>query len=167
MRKVAVNLSLLVFSVLLALLLGEFMVRALFKDTMVLFPRNQTQYQYMRYLLRGNRPNAEFWHTSVDGSWRFVTNNRGFRGSTDYAYEKPPLTTRVLVLGDSHTVGIEAAQEATFSAVLERYLGRHNVNAEVINTGVFGVQHRGRAGFPRKRRIPLPTRHGRRCILRE
>src|SRR5204863_7405009 len=47
-------------------------------------------------------------------------------------------TLRVLALGDSHTQGYEARQDATFSAVLERYLRRHGVRAEVLNTGVSG-----------------------------
>jgi hypothetical protein len=137
-RRLIANTALLLVSACIAFLLGEVAVRVLFKDTTVLFPRYHTDYQYGRYTLRGIRPNSEFWHTSVDGSWKFVTNNKGFRSMTDYAYEKPALTTRVLALGDSHTLGSEVQQEATFSAVLERYLGWHNVNAEVINTGVTG-----------------------------
>src|SRR5438874_1371459 len=50
----------------------------------------------------------------------------------------PTGTLRVLSLGDSHTQGYEVRQEATFSAVLERYLRSHGVRAEVLNAGVSG-----------------------------
>jgi len=45
---------------------------------------------------------------------------------------------RVLSLGDSHTQGYEVHQDATFSAVLERYLRSHGTRAEVLNAGVSG-----------------------------
>jgi hypothetical protein len=44
----------------------------------------------------------------------------------------------VLSLGDSHTQGYEVRQEATYSAVLERYLARRGMRAEVLNAGVSG-----------------------------
>jgi len=74
----------------------------------------------------------------VDGSWKFITNNRGFRNTQDFSYAKPANTFRVLSLGDSHTQGYEVHQERTFSAVLERYLIHHGLAAEVINAGVSG-----------------------------
>jgi hypothetical protein len=94
--------------------------------------------QYGDYTLRRIRPNSRFRHTSVDGSWEFVTNSQGFRSTEDYAYEKPQGVLRVLSLGDSHTQGYEVRQDYTFSAVLERYLEKHGVPAQVINTGVSG-----------------------------
>jgi hypothetical protein len=42
------------------------------------------------------------------------------------------------VLGDSHTLGFEADQEAIFASVIERYLIGEGVDAEVINAGVSG-----------------------------
>ena len=44
----------------------------------------------------------------------------------------------MLVLGDSFTVGYEAAQDATYSAILERYLDGRGLPAEVINAGMSG-----------------------------
>lgn len=83
----------------------------------------------------GIRPNSQFWHTSVDGSWKFITNALGFRNTTEVDFVKPPKLVRILSLGDSHTNGYEVRQEATFSAVLERHLRHNGVNAEVINAG--------------------------------
>jgi len=121
-------------------LVGEVIVRVALKnwERSVLYPRYQTDYHYGPYTLRGIRPHADFWHTSVDGSWEFVTNNRGFRDTRDFPYAKPAGTLRVLSLGDSQTQGYEVRQEATFSAVLERYLRGRGVRAEVLNAGVSG-----------------------------
>lgn len=132
------NIALLVISLISAIAFGEIVVRILYKDVTTLFPRYHTDYHYGRYTIRGIRSNAEFWHTSPDGSWKFVTNSKGFRNTKEFAYEKPAGTMRVLSLGDSHTQGYEVRQDFTFSAILERYLTAHKISAEVINTGVSG-----------------------------
>lgn len=132
--------GLAVFTVvlLLMLLLGEGVVRAFYGDGIVLFPRYHTDATYGDYTLRRIRSDAEFRHTSVDGSWTFITNNRGFRNRDDIDYEKPAGLYRVLALGDSHTQGYEVRQDHTYAAVLERYLIAHGKTAQVINAGVSG-----------------------------
>jgi len=132
------NIALMIFSLAIAFAVGEIVVRLLYKNQTVLFPRYHTDYQYGRYTIRGIRPNAEFWHTSVDGSWKFVTNSKGFRNINEFTYKKPANTLRVLSLGDSHTQGHEVRQELTFSSTLERFLNQYKSPAEVINTGVSG-----------------------------
>lgn len=138
MKKLLANAALAVASFTLAFLLGEAAVRLLYKEDSVLFPRYHTDYRYGRYAIRGIRPNADFWHTSADGSWRFVTNSKGFRDTREFAYAKPPGTLRILVLGDSHTQGYEVRQEATYAAVAERFLTFRGTRAEAINAGVSG-----------------------------
>jgi hypothetical protein len=59
--------------------------------------------------------------------------SRTVRGS-----EKPSGVFRVIALGDSTTEGFEVAQNDTYTAVLERYLKKYGVNAEVFNTGTSG-----------------------------
>lgn len=137
LKSILVNLALMIFTLVIAFAIAEFVVRLLYKDQTVLFPRYHTDYHYGRYTIRGIRPNAEFWHTSVDGTWKFVTNSKGFRNTKEFAYKKPAGTLRVLSLGDSCTQGHEVRQDQTFSAVLERSLNLHKP-AEVINTGVSG-----------------------------
>lgn len=137
-RKLITNSLLVIASLAFSLVIGEVVVRLLFKDQVALNPRYHTDYNHGRYKLRGIRPNADFWHTSLDGSWHFVTNNQGFRNDRDFPYEKPADTARVLSLGDSHTQGYEVRQSATYSAVLERYLTAHGKPAEVLNAGVSG-----------------------------
>ena len=138
MRKLLANLLVVLASLAITGAIGEVLVRLLFKQQTVLFPRYHTDYRYGDYTLRGIRPASDFWHTSVDGSWHFITNKRGLRDKRDFAYDKPPGVLRVLSLGDSHTQGYEVRQEATFSAVLERYLEAHGVRAQVLNAGVSG-----------------------------
>ena len=138
MKKVLVNVALLLTALLVAFGLAEIAVRLLKSETTVLFPRYHTDYRYGPYHLRGTRPGETFWHSSIDGRWKFVTNNKGFRDSRDFGYEKPADTYRVLSVGDSQTQGHEVRQEATFSAVLERYLNARGRKAEVLNVGVSG-----------------------------
>lgn len=136
--RVLKNLALTAVTLAVTLSLGEVAVRLLYKERTVLFPRYHTDYQYGRYKIRGIRPNTEYWMSSVDGSWKIVTNSRGFRNARDFTNPKPARTLRVLSLGDSHTQGYEVRQDFTFSAVLERFLNRRGVRAEVINAGVSG-----------------------------
>jgi len=138
MTRFLTNLAVLLVTLVVAFGIGESVVRLLFKDSMILFPRYHTDYQYGNYVIRGTRPNSAFWHTSVDGSWKFVTNSRGFRNAKEFDYERAPGVPRVLTLGDSHTQGHEVRQNFTYSAVLERSLAIESGHAEVINTGVSG-----------------------------
>ena len=138
MKKLLPNLLLVLVTLAICGAIGELVARIAFKQQTVLFPRYHTDYRYGDYTLRGIRAKSEFWHTSSDGTWRFVTNDRGLRDSRNFAYDKTPGTLRVLSLGDSHTQGYEVRQDATFSAVLERYLEAHSVKAQVLNAGVSG-----------------------------
>ena len=138
MKRFFSSLVTLAISFAVALVLGEVVVRAVLKDQTVMFPRYHTDYRYGEYTLRGIRPNAEFWHTSVDGSWKFTTNSHGLRDTREFPYQKPAGTLRVLALGDSHTQGSEVRQEATYAAVLERALNASGFKAEVLNAGVSG-----------------------------
>ena len=90
-------------------------------------------------------PNAVFWHQSMDGQWRFRTNNKGFRDERKPAYEKPRGTLRMLVLGDSHTAGFEVDQDKTFANILEVFAaaGYGGRGAQQV----FQVQYGGRATY--------------------
>jgi hypothetical protein len=137
-KRALANFALTLAAFAASFALVEAAVRVLYKERTVLFPRYHTDYRYGRYAIRGIRPNADYWMTSVDGSWRVVTNSRGFRNTVEFANPKPGGVLRVLSIGDSHTQGYEVRQDHTFSAVLERYLQRHALRAEVINAGVSG-----------------------------
>ncbi|MCP5348417.1 MAG: GDSL-type esterase/lipase family protein [Gammaproteobacteria bacterium] len=131
----------LLVTLLLMFLVAEGVVRLMFRDSVPLFPRYHTKAQYGEYTLRTIRRNSDFYHTSIDGKWRFQTNSQGFRNIQDFSYEKPEGVVRIVSLGDSHTQGYEVHQDYTFSAVLEKYLARQGIEAEVINTGVSGFSN--------------------------
>jgi len=137
-KIIAINIGLLAVFSLAAFGAGEFIVRLLYKDSVVLMPRYHTDAEYGEFTLRKITPNSVFWHTTADGSWEFITNAEGFRNTEDFGYEKPEGVLRVISLGDSHTQGYEVRQDHTYSAVIERYLDKHGYKAEVINAGVSG-----------------------------
>lgn len=137
-RKTAVNLALLAVISLVSLGLCEIATRLLFGNQILLIPRYHTSAHYGEFTLRRLRPNFQFWHTDPDGHWKFVTNSQGFRSDEDFHLEKPPGTFRVIALGDSTTEGFEVRQSHTYSAVLERYLRKYGIEAQVFNTGISG-----------------------------
>lgn len=132
------NFSVALASTLLSLLIAEVATRLILGNSIVLFPRYFTAADYDGVTLRRLIPNSTFWHTSVDGSWEFRTNARGFRDDLDYEYEKPAGQYRILALGDSHTQGYEVRQSSTFAKVLERRLRQKGLDAQVLNTGISG-----------------------------
>lgn len=138
LRRTAINLLLVAVSTLVGLGLGEIGARVFLGDRAAIVPRFHTSAHYGEYTIRRLRPNSHFWHTSSIGSWEFTTNAQGFRADHDYTYDKPKGRIRVLALGDSHTEGFEAHQDRTFTAIAERYLKAHGVDAEVLNTGISG-----------------------------
>lgn len=138
-KKTLFATLLLVISVVVALLLGEGIIRMLYKDNMVLFPRYFTDYWYGEYHMRRTRPSMKFTHKSVDGVFHFMTNEKGFRKVDSTPYLKRPGELRVLVLGDSHTFGYEVNQQETYAAVTEKLLREKGFDATVINAGVSGT----------------------------
>jgi hypothetical protein len=132
------NFALLLASIVIALLIGEGIVRFIYKDDIVLFPRYTTNAKYGDFSIRVNRLNMEYKHTSIDGVYNFRTNNRGFRNDKDIEYVKKDNEVRILCLGDSHTQGYEVNQNETFSWVTEYLLRQNGLNATVINAGVAG-----------------------------
>jgi hypothetical protein len=140
MRKAVFGLVTAFITTLAMFCVAEIGVRMLngTKPRFALFPRYHTDVKYGQFTIRRIRPNIEFWHTSVDGSWKFVTNKQGFRNDRDFSYEKPKGTIRVLSLGDSQTQGYEVGQDQTFSAVAAKYLSQRGYSIEVMNAGVSG-----------------------------
>jgi len=132
------GLFLIAFSVLLSLLIGEVAFRFLYADKIVIFPRYVTDVQYNDFQIRRNVPDAHYWHKSPVGKWEFKINSKGFRDTREFEYEKAEGALRILVLGDSFTVGYEVGQQETFAFVLEQFLRKNGINAEVINAGMSG-----------------------------
>jgi lysophospholipase L1-like esterase len=138
LRSLGKSLLTLVVTLIVVYLIGEVLVFALYRDRIAIFPRYVTDVHYGDFHIRGNVPNSHYRHKSADGSWEFFINAQGFRDTSDFGYEKPAGVLRVLVLGDSFTIGYEVAQDETYSAVLERYLHKRGLDAQVINAGMSG-----------------------------
>lgn len=117
---------------------GELVARTFLRQGAVVFPRYEADYAYGPYTLRGTRAKADFWHSSPDGSWRFVTNGKGFRNAREFAYTKPVGVLRVLSLGGADAFGYEARQDFTYAAVAQRFVARRHTEVEVINAAVPG-----------------------------
>jgi hypothetical protein len=71
--------------------------------------------------------------TVFDGK-NLNSNSKGFRGKTEYPYQRTPGKQRIVVLGDSFTFGEEVSDDETYAHDLEATLS----NAEVLNLGVQG-----------------------------
>lgn len=132
------NLALLAAVILVCLGCCEIATRLLYGNQVLLYPRYHTEAHYGQFTLRRLRPNFQFWHTDPDGHWKFVTNSQGFRSFKDFHLKKRSGIFRVIVLGDSMTEGFEVRQNSSYSAVLERYLRKNGLTAEVFNTGISG-----------------------------
>ncbi|MEO6454305.1 MAG: SGNH/GDSL hydrolase family protein [Ginsengibacter sp.] len=125
-------------SIIIGLLIGEMIVRLIFKKDMVLYPRYHTDAQYEKFKIRRVRSDMTFTHTSYDGQFHFKTNNKGFRNNNNIFYKKDSGETRVIALGDSHTQGYEVNQDETFSSVAAYNLNKSGLRSTVINAGVSG-----------------------------
>lgn len=91
--------------------LGELVVRGLFGDRIVIYPRFHARAEYDGFTLRRLEPGTSFVHTSIDGEWEFRINSQGFRDDENYGFGRSEGVVRVLSLGDSHTQGFEVRQE--------------------------------------------------------
>ena len=81
----------------------------------------------------GLQPNVRTLQTGVE----VATNSLGFR-EKDYPVAKPAGVRRIVVLGDSYTLGVGVKFEDTFSKRLESELNASTRGYEVINFGVSG-----------------------------
>lgn len=88
--------------------------------------------------IRVNEPNRSYWHSSADFRIQIRTNAQGMRADRDIPYEKPMGVKRIVVLGDSYSMGYEVSLEESFTYHMEQKLRDAGVNAEVVNLSVSG-----------------------------
>lgn len=81
----------------------------------------------------GLKPNLRSLQTGVE----VVTNSLGFR-EKEYPVKKAAGVRRIIVLGDSYTLGVGVEIEDTFSKRMEALLNAHGGAYEVLNFGVNG-----------------------------
>jgi len=126
-------------AVLLAFGICELAARALLPAPPDDTRQPQIAYRYdpeIRYVLA---PNQQGW---IDDGWMTI-NSLGFRGR-DVVTPKPPGSFRVVVIGDSVTMGWGVGDNETYSAQLEELLHRRfpDRRLDVVNLGVGGYDTR-------------------------
>lgn len=132
MRELITNVTLFVLSLTVAMGLGEMYFRSLAPQAIV--PR------YVETSEFGIRKNIGHVHGRMivpEYEHEFNTNSQGFRGTAEYAVKKPDGVYRVLVLGDSTTLGHGVGDNETFASLLQEKLSKVRLT-EVINMGVSG-----------------------------
>lgn len=134
-RKIIPNLIALVLAVLFTeSLFCLIPVRALDQSR----PHHQTFCRYDPLLGWWHVPGRKARYATDEYSVELEFNSQGVRGP-EYAFDKPPGTYRVLVLGDSFAEGYSAPFSHVFSEYLRRYLEeRLSRPVEVINAGIGG-----------------------------
>lgn len=88
--------------------------------------------------VRGNIPNAHYWHHTPEVDVEYRINSQGLRAEHDYPLAKPPGECRIAVFGDSFFFGLEADFQNTFAAGLEARLRARGISVEVLNFAVGG-----------------------------
>jgi lysophospholipase L1-like esterase len=136
-RKIVSNLLATLIGVAIAVLCMEVAVRAFLDDG------KQFDLEMWKYALEvkgissdplighNHRPNRQAFLMGV----QFDTNSKGLR-DREFSYEKPPGRLRIMMLGDSFTVGWGAKFDETFPKRIERMYADRGIQAEAINTGV-------------------------------
>lgn len=83
-------------------------------------------------------PNVNAIHKTSEYSYRYRTNSQGFRGTKEYEIVPPENCLRIVVQGDSVTLGYGVKDNETYSYLLEEMLRKDGIEAEVINMAVSG-----------------------------
>jgi lysophospholipase L1-like esterase len=134
--SVPINAALIVLSMSLALLLGEWLVR-LTAPQQLSIPLGATVDGII-----SQRPNIHGRY-AVPGVFdtTVTINSQRLRSETEYGFEPAAGVIRIAMLGDSFTFGIGANNSETYPAHLERLLAASSSIArfEVINAGVGGT----------------------------
>src|SRR5262245_59053897 len=131
MRSVIGRLGAVVVGVALAAMLGEIGIR-------FLAPQPLQHIQLDDQIYFTNRPFARFTYAREDEySVEVAYNAWGFRGPIP-ASNPPAGVTRIVLVGDSQTEGLQVRYEETYGEVLRRHLERllPHRHFEVINLGV-------------------------------
>jgi hypothetical protein len=83
-------------------------------------------------------PNAHLRRHTSEFDVTLVTNSRGLREDESVGYEKPEGEQRVLLVGDSFTLGYTVDRGETISALLEQRLRAEGRPVRVLNGGTEG-----------------------------
>lgn len=147
-------MSLRVTSVLLTMVAGMAALVAMELTVRWLAPQPLQHIQLDDELYFVNRPDLTFTYARADEYAIPVAYNAwGFRGPIPPEH-RPPGTTRILLLGDSQTEGLQVALDQTYGAVLRREVERRlpGRRVEVVNLAV--------SAYGTHQELLTLTRHG-------
>jgi hypothetical protein len=137
MRRIVFGLVSVFVSLLIAALTIEVLTRFVADDGM---QYDLEMWKYARDVKRvstdpllghEHAPNRQARLMGVD----FRTNSKGLR-DREFSYDRPPGKRRIMMLGDSLTVGWGVALEDSFDKRIEQMFPAIGIDAEVIDTGV-------------------------------
>lgn len=131
LRRVGLNLALLLLSLLLSFTVAETFLR---------FFRPQPLQALMVWpdgTLR-HRPSFRYTYVRAEFSHRIAWNAHGMRGP-EILQSKSPQVARVIVLGDSFVEGKQVGDDEVLTSVMAAMARDDGVPLEVINLGVSGV----------------------------
>ena len=131
-RGILINLSLIIFSTLFALLLSEIALRLMGFDPLYVSPERDRFWKYDSLLGWAHEPGQEGIFETPQFRTVVRINENGLRDG-QHSYERQNDTERVLVLGDSFAWGYGVEESERFSQLLEKSL-----DVEVINAGISG-----------------------------
>ncbi len=140
LKNIVLNFGLLFITLILILISAEVALRITYP-----FYKNYNT-EMWRYaselkMLSGN-PDRGHEHAPNKSSMlygvKITTNSLGFRSDREYSQPKGEKTTRILVIGDSITLGWGVEYSQTYPKLLENFLDKDAKDRryEVINTGV-------------------------------
>jgi lysophospholipase L1-like esterase len=133
MKKFFFSIILFLIVIVSTIVLGEIIIRIFAPQPIV--PRFV---ESAPWGIRKVIANVDAIHQTDEYSYRYRTNSQGFRGTKEYSINPEDGVYRIVVQGDSVTLGHGVKDNETFSAVLEDMLRKKGINAEVINMGVSG-----------------------------
>jgi hypothetical protein len=119
--------------VLYTLLFAEVFIRVF--DPQPVMPRYITG---TAWGVRGNIPNAHYWHHTPEVDVQYRINGQGLRADRDFPFSKPPGTCRLGIFGDSFLFGLEVDIRDSFADRLEVRLKESGFPVEVLNFSVGG-----------------------------
>jgi hypothetical protein len=137
MRKWMVNLGLLGVSCMLALVIGEIVLRMVAPE-LTEFQRAMTFSDLTVRKLKPNLKNVLIHPVNGEPPFFLTTNSLGLRSNAEIGIEVPPNTRRILCLGDSYTFGFGVEGSETYPHHLETCMNQWSDRQhryEVINAG--------------------------------
>lgn len=131
-RGILINLSLIIISTLVALLLSEIALRLMGFDPLYVSPERDRFWKYDSLLGWAHEPGQKGIFETPQFRTVVRINENGLR-DRQHSYERQNDSKRIVVLGDSFAWGYGVEESERFSQLLE-----NSLDVEVINAGVSG-----------------------------